>query len=83
MNNLLANKDKLEGECRSIYLMNQSTSDIITFTVKSTFTNNSTYTKVYKTNPGEEILIGCDSHVDYYYNFTKEKCEIVGAVKIK
>lgn len=80
---LLERKDQIEKESNEIFLVNKSTSHIVTFTVKSTSDdiNKTTSTKLYKANPGEQILIGCDSYITYEFNLVKQKCEIVGETK--
>ena len=80
---------------RQQFLVNTSTSEKITFTIKDTYTSrldrydNKVYevrtkieTELYTLNPGEEEKLSCEKYV--FYNddgkWTEHKYEIVGAV---
>lgn len=79
-------KTEIEKEASEIYLVNTSSSNIIAFTVKTIITDNSnitTETKIYKTNPGEEISLGCTFFIDNNNFLLNRQSKIVGEVKIK
>jgi hypothetical protein len=82
---LFEKREQLEKESKGAYLINTSTSYIISFTVKAT--SNDTFktssTQIYKTNPGEEVFIGCDSYINNNYKILKRNFEIVGERKNK
>lgn len=77
---LFKNGEQLKNEAKSVYLINTSTTDIIYYTVKTTFDDNfkTSNTQVYKTNPGEKVFIGCDSYIKNNLEVVKQKFEIVG-----
>ena len=84
LESLLGNKDELQKQTSQVYLINTSHSDTYSFTIKSIGGNNSnSKTTVYKLQPGEDLLLGCDTYINDQMDFVKQKFEIVGEKRIK
>lgn len=81
---LYEKRKQVESESEAAYLINTSSSNIISFTIKSISNDivKTSSTQVYKTNPGEEVLIGCNSYINNKYEIIKQEFEIVGERKI-
>src|SRR5579885_331294 len=82
---LLEKKDELQKQVTQVYLINTSYSDTYSFTIKSITSgdNSNSKTTIYTLQPGEELLLGCDTYINEQMDLVKQKFEIVGAKKMK
>lgn len=80
---VLIKKEVYENEASQVYLVNTSKSEIFSFTVKIILDDSlkTTNTKIYKTNPGEEILVGCTSYLTDDMQIRNQTFEVVGEKK--
>jgi hypothetical protein len=76
-------REKYEKEAETVYLVNTSQSDIISYTVKQTIDDiyQTSTTSIFKLNPGEEIPIGCSLIVNEEMQVQKQTYKIVGYTK--
>ena len=79
----LENKNLYENEASQVYLINTSKSNIISFTIKIVIDDKlqTSSTKIYKTNPGEEVLLGCSNYLTEEMLIQKRIYKIVGEKK--
>lgn len=83
LKSLLSKKKQYEDEAIEAYLINTSSSEIYTFTVKITLDDSlqTSKTEIYKANPGQEILIGCNSYMTEDMQIQKQTFKVVGEKK--
>src|SRR5687767_2994769 len=85
LESLLEKKDELQKQTTQVYLINTSYSDTYFFTIKAIANgdNSNSKTTVYKLQPGEELILGCDTYINDQMDLVKHKFEIVGVKRIK
>ena len=81
---LQSNRYEIEKNAEPIYLINSSKSESYAFTIKKIYLeSNLSSTSIITLQPGEEIMLGCNTEISSDKSVLKVKYDVVGEKLVK